>query len=73
MRASYGGSLRQWLKEQFIEEIVGFGYLRVFARRGVDIKRYPAIHKHLTLSKDPVVPKPKNWAGDTSKGRKPDS
>jgi hypothetical protein len=42
----------------------------IFTRRGVDIKQYPAIQKHLALFKDRLMPKPKNWAGETWKGRK---
>jgi type I restriction-modification system DNA methylase subunit len=45
----------------------------IFTRRDVDIKRYPAIHKHLLAFKEQLMPKPKDWKGDTWKGRKPGS
>ncbi|MCR4303120.1 MAG: N-6 DNA methylase [Gallionella sp.] len=43
----------------------------LFTRHGIDIKKYPAIECHLLAFKDGLVPKPKNWKGDTWKGRKP--
>jgi type I restriction-modification system DNA methylase subunit len=45
----------------------------IFTRRGIDIKQYPAIYRHLFAFKDRLMPKPKNWTGDKWKGRKPGS
>ena len=45
----------------------------IFTRRGVDIKKYPAIEKHLLQFKEQLTPKPKNWKGENWKGRKPGS
>lgn len=42
----------------------------VFTRRGVDIKRYPAIERHLAQFKPRLMPKPKDWKGEWQ-GRKP--
>ena len=42
----------------------------IFTRRGVDIKRYPAIERHLAQFKDRLLPKPKGWKGEWH-GRKP--
>jgi len=42
----------------------------IFARRGIDIKRYPAIQKHLSSFKDHLMPKPSDWKGENWKGRK---
>ena len=44
----------------------------LFTRRGIDIKKYPAILKHLEQYKEQLKPKPKDWpAGKEWKGRKP--
>jgi hypothetical protein len=43
----------------------------IFTRRGVDIKKYPAIQKYLLSFKDKLLPKPQDWKGETWKGRKP--
>jgi type I restriction-modification system DNA methylase subunit len=45
----------------------------IFTRRGIEIKQYPAIQKHLFAFKEQLMPKPKNWTGDKWKGRKPGS
>jgi hypothetical protein len=45
----------------------------IFTRRGIDIKKYPAIQEYLSNFKDRLMPKPKNWKGDNWKGRKPGS
>ncbi|MBI5328135.1 MAG: Eco57I restriction-modification methylase domain-containing protein, partial [Deltaproteobacteria bacterium] len=42
----------------------------IFTRRGIDIKKYPAIQEHLSNFKDRLMPKPKDWKGDNWKGRK---
>ena len=42
----------------------------IFTRRGVDIKRYPAVERHLAQFKDRLLPKPKGWKGEWH-GRKP--
>ena len=43
----------------------------IFTRRGIDIKRYPAIESHLKRFKEQLLPKPKDWKGVVWKGRKP--
>jgi len=43
----------------------------IFTRRGVQIKDYPAIEKHLLRYKKQLTPKPKNWKGEKWEGRKP--
>ena len=43
----------------------------IFTRRGVDIKRYPAIERHLGRYKKQLMPRPKNFKGERWPGRKP--
>jgi hypothetical protein len=43
----------------------------IFTRRGIDIKRYPAVESHLKRFKERLLPKPKDWTGGVWKGRKP--
>ena len=43
----------------------------IFAKRGIEIKNYPAILGHLENYKTQLTPKPKEWKGDDWKGRKP--
>ena len=43
----------------------------IFAKRGIEIKNYPAILRHLENFKTQLTPKPKDWKGDDWKGRKP--
>ena len=43
----------------------------IFARRGVDIESYPAIHSYLNQFKRSLEPKPDDWQGDSWPGRKP--
>lgn len=45
----------------------------VFTRRGVDIKKYPAIEKYLMSFRERLLPKPKDWKGNEWNGRKPGS
>jgi type I restriction-modification system DNA methylase subunit len=45
----------------------------IFTRRGLDIKKYPAILNYLLQFKEQLMPKPKDWKGTTWKGRKPGS
>ena len=45
----------------------------IFARRGINIKDYPAIYHHLLHFKERLMPKPKGWEGNEWKGRKPGS
>lgn len=45
----------------------------IFTRRGIDIKKYPAIEKHLLQFKTRLMPKPKNYKGAKWPGRKPGS
>lgn len=40
----------------------------IFTRRGIDIKKYPAIHEHLKKFKAQLEPKPEDW--DEKKGGK---
>lgn len=42
----------------------------IFAKRGINIKKYPAILKHLENYKAQLTPKPKEWTGTEWKGRK---
>jgi type I restriction-modification system DNA methylase subunit len=50
----------------------GNNYL-IFTRRGVDIKKYPAIEEHLLPFKKQLTPKPVDWKGTDWPGRKPGS
>ncbi|RYD78715.1 MAG: restriction endonuclease, partial [Verrucomicrobiaceae bacterium] len=43
----------------------------IFARRGIDIERYPAIKRHLERFRTGLEPKPKNWTEKEWPGRKP--
>ena len=43
----------------------------IFTRRGINIKDYPAIEKHLNQFKQQLIPKPKDWKGENWYGRKP--
>jgi len=43
----------------------------IFSRRGINIKKYPAILNYLSQFKEKLMPKPKNWKGKDWKGRKP--
>jgi hypothetical protein len=45
----------------------------IFTRRGVDIKKYPAIERHLSSFKKELTPKPDGSKGSDSHGRKPGS
>ncbi len=45
----------------------------IFTRRGIDIKKYPAILNYLSSFKERLMPKPKDWKGQEWKGRKPGS
>lgn len=44
----------------------------IFTRRGIDIKKYPAIEKYLKDFKERLTPKPEGWKGIWN-GRKPGS
>lgn len=39
--------------------------------RGIDLKKYPSVEKHLDKFKERLMPKPKDWKGEEWKGRKP--
>ena len=43
----------------------------IFPRRGVEIQKYPAILRHLSLFRTRLEPKPKDWSGSSWAGRKP--
>ncbi len=45
----------------------------IFTKRGIDIKKYPAILNYLSSFKERLMPKPKDWKGQEWKGRKPGS
>jgi len=45
----------------------------IFTRRGIKIKNYPAIEKHLLQYKKQLMPKPKDCKDDNWPGRKPGS
>ncbi|MCX5805846.1 MAG: Eco57I restriction-modification methylase domain-containing protein [Proteobacteria bacterium] len=45
----------------------------IFTRRGINIKNYPAIYHHLLQFKERLMPKPRDWKGESWKGRKPGS
>lgn len=45
----------------------------IFARRGIDIRKYPAIEQHLKQFKTELMPRPSDWVGDKWSGRKPGS
>lgn len=47
------------------------GRWMVFARRGIDIARYPAVLRHLEGFRTQLEPKPADWAGKEWPGRKP--
>jgi len=42
----------------------------IFAKQGIDIKKYPAIEKHLLKFKDRLMPRPKAYKGQDWQGRK---
>ncbi|MEO8085294.1 MAG: N-6 DNA methylase [Bacteroidota bacterium] len=42
----------------------------IFAKRGIEIKNYPAIYKHLEAFKKQLMPKPKDFKGNNWEGRK---
>ncbi|MBC8552598.1 MAG: Eco57I restriction-modification methylase domain-containing protein [Candidatus Brocadiales bacterium] len=42
----------------------------IFTRRGIGIKKYPAIEKYLSQYKEQLMPKPKDWKGVKWEGRK---
>ena len=43
----------------------------IFTRRGINIKEYKAIEKHLLQFKERLMPRPKDWKNGEWKGRKP--
>ena len=47
------------------------GKYMIFARRGVDIHKYPAILEHLLKFRAQLEPKPDDWTGGVWPGRKP--
>ncbi len=47
------------------------GEWMIFARRGIDIGRHPAVKRHLEAYRTGLEPKPRGWAGDEWPGRKP--
>ncbi|MCI0713559.1 MAG: Eco57I restriction-modification methylase domain-containing protein, partial [Chloroflexi bacterium] len=59
-----GQNLRPWY------QINGQEYL-IFTRQGIEIEKYPAIHKYLLNFKEALEPKPPDWKGKNWRGRKP--
>ena len=58
-----GSQVRPWhLKES--------GDFIIFARRGIEIDRYPAVRRHLEIYRPRLEPKPEDWNGGTWSGRK---
>lgn len=49
------------------------GRFLIFAKRGIEIEKYPAIEKYLFQFKEQLKPKPKDWNNGVWKGRKPGS
>lgn len=47
------------------------GRFLIFARRGVDIGKYPAIEAHLSQYRQALTPKPPAWTKGAWQGRKP--
>lgn len=47
------------------------GQWLIFARRGIDIERYPAVLRHLEHHRAALEPRPKGHAGEGWPGRKP--
>jgi hypothetical protein len=46
------------------------GLWMIFARRGIDIEKYPSVLRHLTKYREGLEPKPAGWSGDSWPGRK---
>ncbi|NLY02502.1 MAG: class I SAM-dependent DNA methyltransferase, partial [Rhodopirellula sp.] len=46
------------------------GRWMIFARRGIKIRDYPSVLRHLENYRQQLEPKPKNWTGDVWPGRK---
>lgn len=49
------------------------GMWMIFARRGIEIDRYPAIKNHLEYHRSALEPRPKDYSGKKWPGRKPGS
>lgn len=47
------------------------GLWMIFARRGIEIDRYPAVKRHLECFRAQLEPRPKDWAKPEWAGRKP--
>jgi hypothetical protein len=43
----------------------------IFTRHGIQINNYPAVERHLSIFKDRLMPRPKQWKGTKWSGRKP--
>lgn len=50
------------------KKLISDQYL-IFTKQGIDIKKYPAIEKHLLKYKDRLMPKPKKHSGNKWNGR----
>ena len=58
-----GEDLRPWYQEDE-------GRWLIFARRGIDIDRYPAVKTHLETFRSQLEPKPADWTGLDATGRR---
>jgi hypothetical protein len=58
-----GQDVRRWRAEWG-------GKWMIFARRGIQIERYPAILRHLEQHREGLEPKPAEWSGTAWPGRK---
>ena len=47
------------------------GLWMIFTRRGIDIDAYPSIKRHLSVYRERLEPKPRDWEGKSWPGRKP--
>jgi len=64
--------VRPYLRGQDIDRWVPdwAGLWMIFARRGIDISRYPSVRNHLETHRVGLEPKPKGWEGEQWPGRK---
>ena len=59
-----GEDLRPWYQENE-------GRWLIFARRGIEINKYPAVLEYLQQFRDQLEPRPENWDNKNWPGRKP--
>jgi hypothetical protein len=69
--------IKPYLRGQDLERWIApdIGFHMIFARRGIEIDRYPAVLSHLSTFRTQLEPKPPGWQpgreGDEWNGRKP--